>query len=456
MANNKNHIEIFEKYLKGELSHEEAHVFERDALDDLFTQEALEGFEMGGISHLSEIPDLKKRISTQKSKRTWLWRYTGIAAILILSSIFTFIAIDQYTKSSPLASDDVQQKKTSPKISRDTTSSLSHRLSQENEQENGIKALSRSTIEMDDQGTPEQTSLIEQNTEVKETEYLETNDSNTENEEVIALPPKIEAPNIEKTKIEMKLADLNEEDAEIIDSEINISDALQGKVAGVQQDGSDMENQPTKMMLRSTSSLKKKSKSDFRLLSGRTTDIDGNPLPGVTIVVKGTTTGTQTDVGGNFQVEVSKGQVLDITYIGFETQEILIGDQQNLDVTLHGDLAELQEVVVTAYGADDINKATYTPATPRKGKKAYRNYLEDTLIYPDSAQAHAIEGTVVLVATITSDGSVENVTIKKSLGYGCDEEATRLIENGPAWIPATENGINVTSEVKIRVKFKRK
>ena len=65
-----------------------------------------------------------------------------------------------------------------------------------------------------------------------------------------------------------------------------------------------------------------------------------------------------------------------------------------------------------------------------------------------------IEGTVVLQLTISSFGSIEDTLVKKSLGYGCDEEATRLVKEGPKWNPAKADGNSVESKVRVKVKFK--
>ena len=68
-------------------------------------------------------------------------------------------------------------------------------------------------------------------------------------------------------------------------------------------------------------------------ISGNVSSDDG-PLPGATVLVKGTNTGTSTDFDGNFKIRVSSGQKLEISSIGFSRQTIEINDQEDLDVTL--------------------------------------------------------------------------------------------------------------------------
>ncbi|MEP0985548.1 TonB-dependent receptor [Ekhidna sp.] len=85
-----------------------------------------------------------------------------------------------------------------------------------------------------------------------------------------------------------------------------------------------------------------------RTVSGKVTDDTGESLPGVNVVIKGTTTGVTTDLDGNYRLSVDDGATLIFSYVGFETQEIQVGARTTIDVTLGG-ATELQEVVVTGY-----------------------------------------------------------------------------------------------------------
>ena len=86
-----------------------------------------------------------------------------------------------------------------------------------------------------------------------------------------------------------------------------------------------------------------------RTVSGKVTDDTGEALPGVNVVIKGTTTGVTTDLDGNYRISVEDGATLIFSYVGFETQEINVGARTAIDVTMGG-ATELQEVIVVAYG----------------------------------------------------------------------------------------------------------
>jgi TonB-dependent starch-binding outer membrane protein SusC len=89
-----------------------------------------------------------------------------------------------------------------------------------------------------------------------------------------------------------------------------------------------------------------------RTVTGRVTDLNGQALPGTNVVVKGTTTGVQTDVDGNFQITVANpaNAVIEFTFIGFVQQSVTLGDRTNLNVVLAEEAVGLNEVVVIGYG----------------------------------------------------------------------------------------------------------
>jgi len=87
-----------------------------------------------------------------------------------------------------------------------------------------------------------------------------------------------------------------------------------------------------------------------KTITGTVTDQDGLPLPGVNIVVQGTTNGTQTDFDGNYAISGEVGQVLSFTYIGQKPQTVPIGENNTINVQMQEDAQALEEVVVTAQG----------------------------------------------------------------------------------------------------------
>jgi TonB-linked SusC/RagA family outer membrane protein len=94
-----------------------------------------------------------------------------------------------------------------------------------------------------------------------------------------------------------------------------------------------------------------------RIITGKVTSAeDGSPLPGVNIVLKGTTTGATTDADGTYSIATSADGILVFSFIGFKTSEIQVGTRTTVDVPLSVDFTQLTEVVVTGVGAATSTK----------------------------------------------------------------------------------------------------
>jgi len=102
-------------------------------------------------------------------------------------------------------------------------------------------------------------------------------------------------------------------------------------------------------------------------VTGKVTDEDGNTLPGVNIIIKGTLTGTITNVDGNYSIEVEDPDaILVFSFIGMLTQEIKVGDQTEINITMARDIIGLEEVVTIGYGTQRRKEVTSSIATVRE------------------------------------------------------------------------------------------
>jgi TonB-linked SusC/RagA family outer membrane protein len=151
-----------------------------------------------------------------------------------------------------------------------------------------------------------------------------------------------------------------------------------------------------------------------RTISGKVTaSEDGSSLPGVNVVVKGTTNGTVTDSEGRFSLSAPSSGTLLISFIGFKTQEIAIGERSVVDVKLESDVTQLNEIIVTSQGIDKDKKSIgYSVQTVKGGDLAQRsetnllNTLQGKLagVNISSASGGAGSSTNINIRGVTSLG----------------------------------------------------
>jgi len=102
----------------------------------------------------------------------------------------------------------------------------------------------------------------------------------------------------------------------------------------------------------------------------------------------------------------------------------------NLPVSFTDILSSKEIAAFAKVRKDAIPKRTYD----------FPEYLRRSLHYPDSARKYNIEGFVVVKFAVSEDGIISDCSIEKSIGYGCDEEALRLVQNMPPWTPGIKDG----------------
>lgn len=94
-------------------------------------------------------------------------------------------------------------------------------------------------------------------------------------------------------------------------------------------------------------------------VKGQVLDAEGNPVIGATVVIKGTTTGTTTDLDGNYTISVAPGQELEFSYVGMQASTVKVGNQKVVNVKM-ADGKQLEELVVIGYGT--VKKSNLTGA----------------------------------------------------------------------------------------------
>lgn len=162
-------------------------------------------------------------------------------------------------------------------------------------------------------------------------------------------------------------------------------------------------------------------------VSGTVTDENADPLPGVNVLVKGTTSGTSTDINGKYTISVpDENTVLVFSFIGYKSQEVQVGARAVIDVSLTADIQSLEEVVVVGYGS--VKKTDLTGAVSLVNTKELSKQA-------GSDVTQMLQGRVAGVA-ITSDGqpgASPSVRIRGvgTFGQGTNAEPLYVIDGFP-------------------------
>ncbi len=136
-----------------------------------------------------------------------------------------------------------------------------------------------------------------------------------------------------------------------------------------------------------------------RTVTGKVTSAeDGTAIPGVNIVIKGTTVGTATDIKGQYSLAVPESATLVFSFIGLTTEEIAVGNRYIIDVAMRSDIKSLSEVVVTALGIESQKRALGTSVTELAASK-----IENTR---QTNVVNAFSGKVAGVRVQGSNGMV--------------------------------------------------
>jgi len=130
---------------------------------------------------------------------------------------------------------------------------------------------------------------------------------------------------------------------------------------------------------------------------------DNSPIPGVNVLIAGTSDGTSTDFDGNFTLDVKSGDVLQFSYVGFMTQSITISGQTSLNVVLEEDQNQLDEVVVVGYGARRKSDVTGSVSSVK---------TEELTAFPVLDAAQALQGRAAGVVVQSNNGGEPGAPIR--------------------------------------------
>jgi iron complex outermembrane receptor protein len=169
---------------------------------------------------------------------------------------------------------------------------------------------------------------------------------------------------------------------------------------------------------------------------------DKTPLPGVTIVEKGTTNGTATDVDGNYTISVNENAVLVFSSIGYGSKEVSVAGLSKLDVSLEIEVSSLKEIVVTGYGTTEKKDLTGSVIS-----LSDRNFNKGVMTSPQDLILGKIAGVQVTQGS-GAPGSAAQIRIRGGSSVNASNDPLIIIDgfpidnNGPAGLANSLSSIN--------------
>ena len=210
-------------------------------------------------------------------------------------------------------------------------------------------------------------------------------------------------------------------------------------------------------------------------LSGQVMSVAGKkPVVGASVLVRGTTYGTLSDANGKFELQVKKGDVLVVSYIGLQTQSLPVETQANLVVWMKDDVQSMEEMVVVGMAPKE-EAASASQIVPNAkpvvqdgeiftvveempqfpgGMGEAMKFLAKNIKYPAVALQNKIEGRVIVQFVVKENGKVADLKVVRGVTPELDAEALRVVGLMPDWIPGKQRGKAVAVKYTMPIMFR--
>ncbi|MGJ1365147.1 carboxypeptidase-like regulatory domain-containing protein [Sphingobacterium spiritivorum] len=412
MNRNRPDLEYIRRYHNGELSPREMYELERQAQDDPMLMDIIMGIELSDEETVrKDLSDIKsritERISDSKIKQMPVWRKWVVAAsVLLLLSAGALLMINQQSAnkeiantilsepSTPITQDSGDDADVTGKTSKQTSSAPS--ATQTDRLANVITKKKQPAEDIATQA--------------------EQSDISDEKSTLAAVQPKSPGVRVHISESLAKdstlvLRGLPDDKLAVISPKEELSTALSGKAAGVRIRG-----------MASNSMVN-------NVISGQVLDKSTNlPLEGAILKIKNSDLTAVTDSAGQFQL-LSSGSnpQVEVRAIGYETQQVPSNQLANNQVKLSPAYATLNEVVVTNYPAR--KKSVKQLTGPEGGWKAFEKYIKKEI----RRTGTSAKGKVELSFIIDPNGKPSHIQVISGIDNVTDQQAVRMLENGPKW-----------------------
>lgn len=374
-------------YIRGQRHGKEANRLEREAMNDPFLQDAIDGYDSVDGNPMSAIEKLEKQLASpvkRNDKRVWI---LAAAAVLVLLIGIPFLLRQPDIKDMQVASSEAVKQEETAILSPESDSVLvADNVEPKAPQESAV--------------VPAPAEVKEQKLESREAFVVQETADAAVSKEIVTGQQENAVTTIELKQVPVTKAIQPRQEA------------IQGRVAGVA------------------------TASNTKLISGKIVDEMGEPIIGANINIKDTQLGTVTDIDGNFKLTVPKDEnrLLTTNFIGMKSVELPLKENMG-DIILKADDMALNEVVVVGYGTQ--RKSSYTGSVsktkdtiPAFGENEFKKYFEENY---DKTICENELISVKVEFFVNEHGRISNIQIKEISCPAIETEVKRLLLGSPAW-----------------------
>lgn len=428
--------EDLKRYEAGEMTAQEMHRVEKSLLDQPFYADAAEGFaeiKKAKVSTDTNLADLKARLGNRINKPAVqpipvftinrIWKPVSIAAALILVFAGTYYLIDDKQKTSAIAV------------------TMKSEVATENLSESAASA----PIAKEDNTALSKPQTAPQLAEKRKQAFENTNQAQAIVKEAEELPLAEETQDnaIANPKVADKIA---QETPPPVPATAAPAPMIIEKKVVADRDAAPVENRV----------LGGAGRLAGAATSGTVVNDDNEPMKDVTVHIKGKAEGIRTDEEGKFSLrDARRGDIIVFNSRTMPQMEMPFNNLPNRIVYSEQNIKLPSKPKISVSSPNEIMfEGVSTDAKPEFGWEAFDIYLNENTKRPPRALQANIQGRVIVNFIINEKAELSDFTIVRSLGYGCDEEAIRIIKNGPKWFPATKDDKPVSSSKQVIVRFK--
>ncbi len=454
MQNDQNNYTAKEirNYLDGKMNTAEMHALEKAAMDDAFLAEAIQGYQydsgnLGALALQQLKQDLDRKIYGHQAKvipmhpaKSYSWARSAVALIIVgvlaVASYFAFFNKKKSSITIPLARNE--------KIASPRTKNISKHLP--------INTNDVAKVEANPNKLTDNNPVAYSNTA--------TEDRSIMVQDKILIPEvSKDIAVLENLKPDEGKKNIETPQATIVDfSEKNNNLAL-AKVLDQQKSQAAEPFLNRKSAAHNTGYTEEVDISELnKMFIAQVVGSDNMPLAFANINVKSDKFGTYADAKGNFRLISSDSVVeVEIKSVGYQTKNILLKSAPALKkIILEENKMAMQNVaggVISTASTRQQQKGRFVKDSaenvePADGWASYEAYVDNNIQVPEIVNDRNIKGMVELSFDVRKNGSISNAKVDKSLCEDCDEEALRLIKQGPQW--KVMKGRKGKSKVKVR------